>query len=38
MRLIFTLWRRVALDMLMVWRGAPPPTMAEILHEVDRRD
>ena len=24
--------------MLRVWRGAPPPTMAEILHEVDRRD
>ena len=24
--------------MLMVWRGAPPPTMAEILHAVDRRD
>jgi hypothetical protein len=24
--------------MLMVWRGAPPPTMAEILHSVDRRD
>jgi F0F1-type ATP synthase assembly protein I len=24
--------------MLMVWRGAPPPTTAEILHAVDRRD
>lgn len=24
--------------MLMVWRGAPPPTVAEILHAVDRRD
>jgi hypothetical protein len=24
--------------MLMVWRGAPPPTMAEILYAVDRRD
>jgi hypothetical protein len=24
--------------MLMVWRGAPPPTVAEILHTVDRRD
>ena len=24
--------------MLMVWRGAPPPTMAEILYSVDRRD
>jgi hypothetical protein len=23
---------------LMVWRGAPPPTVAEILHSVDRRD
>jgi hypothetical protein len=23
---------------LMVWRGAPPPTMAEILHTVERRD
>jgi hypothetical protein len=23
---------------LMVWRGAPPPTVAEILHAVDRRD
>jgi hypothetical protein len=22
--------------MLMVWRGAPPPTVAELLHEVDR--
>jgi len=22
---------------LMVWRGAPPPTVAEILHSVDRR-
>jgi hypothetical protein len=22
---------------LMVWRGAPPPTVAEILHAVDRR-
>ena len=24
--------------MLMVWRGAPPQTVAEILHTVDRRD
>ena len=24
--------------MLMVWRGAPPPTVAEILQAVDRRD
>ena len=24
--------------MLMVWRGAPSPTVAEILHAVDRRD
>jgi hypothetical protein len=24
--------------MLMVWRGAPPATVAEILHTVDRRD
>ena len=24
--------------MLMVWRGAPPPTVAEILHAVDQRD
>ncbi len=24
--------------MLMVWRGAPPPTVAEILHTADRRD
>jgi hypothetical protein len=23
---------------LMVWRGTPPPTVAEILHAVDRRD
>jgi hypothetical protein len=22
---------------LMVWNGAPPPTVAEILHSVDRR-
>ena len=24
--------------MLMVWRGAPPPTMQELLYAVDRRD
>jgi len=24
--------------MLMVWRGAPPPTVAEILYAADRRD
>jgi hypothetical protein len=24
--------------MLMVWRGAPPATMQEILYAVDRRD
>jgi len=24
--------------MLMVWRGAPRPTVAEILHAADRRD
>ena len=24
--------------MLMVWRGAPLPTVAEILHAVDRHD
>lgn len=24
--------------MLMVWRGAPPPTVAEILYAVERRD
>jgi hypothetical protein len=24
--------------MLMVWRGAPPPTVAEILHAANRRD
>jgi hypothetical protein len=24
--------------MLMVWLGAPSPTVAEILHAVDRRD
>jgi hypothetical protein len=24
--------------MLLVWRGAPPPTMAEILHSVHTRD
>jgi hypothetical protein len=23
--------------MLMVWRGAPPATIAEVLHEADRR-
>lgn len=23
---------------LIVWNGAPPPTVAEILHAVDRRD
>jgi hypothetical protein len=23
---------------LMVWRGAPPPTVAEISYSVDRRD
>jgi hypothetical protein len=23
---------------LMVWRGAPPPTVAEILYSIDRRD
>jgi hypothetical protein len=23
---------------LMVWRGAPPPTVAEILCSIDRRD
>jgi hypothetical protein len=23
---------------LLVWRGAPPPTIAEVLHAVDRRD
>ena len=23
--------------MLIVWRGAPPATVAEILHSVDRR-
>jgi hypothetical protein len=23
--------------MLFVWRGAPPATVAEILHQVDRR-
>jgi hypothetical protein len=23
--------------MLMVWRGAPPPTVVELLHTVDRR-
>jgi hypothetical protein len=22
--------------MLLVWRGAPPPTVAELLHAVDR--
>ena len=22
----------------MVWRGAPPPTVAEILHTAERRD
>ena len=24
--------------MLMIWRGAPAPTNAEVLHAVDRRD
>jgi hypothetical protein len=24
--------------MLMVWRGAPPPTIAEVLYAVHRRD
>lgn len=24
--------------MLMVWRGAPSPTVADILHAADRRD
>jgi hypothetical protein len=24
--------------MLMVWRGAPPPTVAEVLYAVDKRD
>jgi hypothetical protein len=24
--------------LLMVWRGAPPPTIAEVLHTVDPRD
>jgi len=24
--------------LLMVWRGAPPATVAEIIHAVDRRD
>jgi hypothetical protein len=24
--------------MLLVWRGAPPPTISEILYTVDRRD
>ena len=24
--------------MLVVWRGAPPATVAEILHKVDRRN
>ncbi len=24
--------------MLMVWRGAPPPTVAEILYAADKRD
>ena len=24
--------------MLMIWRGAPPPTVTEVLHAVDRRD
>ena len=24
--------------MLMVWRGAPPPTVAEILYAADRKD
>ena len=24
--------------MLMIWRGAPAPTVAEVLHAVDRRD
>ena len=24
--------------MLMLWRSAPPPTVAEILNKVDRRD
>jgi hypothetical protein len=24
--------------LLIVWRGAPPPTVAEILHAVDRRE
>ena len=24
--------------MLMVWRGGPPPTIAEVLYAVDRRD
>jgi hypothetical protein len=24
--------------MLMVWRGAPPPSMQEVLYAVDRRD
>ena len=37
-----TLWLLACLVppavMLMVWRGAPPPTVAEILHAVDRRD
>jgi hypothetical protein len=22
---------------LLVWRGVPPPTIAEVLHDVDRR-
>ena len=24
--------------MLMVWRGAPPPTVAEIIYAADRKD
>jgi hypothetical protein len=24
--------------LLMVWRGAPPPTIAEVLYAVDRKD
>jgi hypothetical protein len=37
-----TLWLLACLVppaiILMVWRGAPAPTVAEILHAVERRD
>ena len=32
--LLLTLWLAPPALMLLVWRGAPPPTVAELLHAV----